>query len=101
MNTFSEFSETDPTAPRGDEVILPPRWIGCVVGLSSGIFAVSIGMVVGALGNSRSSLDLVGSSFIDRTPLWLKEQAIQTFGTNDKTAPRSFPPIAPLDFASA
>ena len=86
MNTFSELSETDPTAPRGDEVILPPRCIGCVVGLSSGIFAVSIGMVVGALGNSRSSLDLVGSSFIDRTPLWLKEQAIQTFGTNDKTA---------------
>ena len=86
MNTFSELSETDPTAPHGDEVISPPRWIGCVVGLSSGIFAVSIGMVVGALGNSRSSLDLVGSSFIDRTPLWLKEQAIQTFGTNDKTA---------------
>ena len=86
MNTFSGFSETDPIAPRGDEVTPPPRWIGCVVGLSSGIFAVSMGMVVGALGNSRSSLDLVGSSFIDRTPLWLKERAIQTFGTNDKIA---------------
>ena len=86
MNTFSEFSETDPTAPRGDEVVSPPRWIGCVVGLSSGFFAVSTGMVVGALGNSRSSLDLVGSSFIDRTPPWLKEQAIQTFGTNNKIA---------------
>ena len=86
MNTFSGLSETDPSAPRGDEVTPPPRWIGCVVGLSSGIFAVSMGMVVGALGNSRSSLDLVGSSFIDRTPLWLKERAIQTFGTNDKIA---------------
>ena len=86
MNTFSEFSETDPTAPRGDEVISPPRWIGCIVGLSSGFFAVAMGMVVSALGNSRSSLDLVGSSFIDRTPPWLKEQAIQTFGTNNKTA---------------
>ena len=86
MNTFSEFSETDPTAPRGDEGVSPPRWIGCVVGLSSGFFAVSTGMVVGALGNSRSSLDLVGSSFIDRTPPWLKEQAIQTFGTNNKIA---------------
>ena len=86
MNTFSEFSETDPTAPRGDEVVSPPRWIGCVVGLSSGFFAVAMGMVVSALGNSRSSLDLVGSSFIDRTPPWLKEQAIQTFGTNNKIA---------------
>ncbi len=86
MNTYSGFSETDPIAPRGDEASSPPRWIGCVVGLSSGIFAVSMGLVVGALGNSRSSLDLVGSSFIDRTPLWLKERAIRTFGTNDKTA---------------
>jgi DMSO/TMAO reductase YedYZ molybdopterin-dependent catalytic subunit len=86
MNTYSENAETDPLAPRGDEVVSPPRWIGCVVGLASGIFAVSVGMVVGALGDSRSSLDLVGSSFIDRTPRWLKEQAIQTFGTNDKIA---------------
>ena len=86
MNTFSEFSETDPTAPRGDEVVSPPRWIGCIVGLASGFFAVAMGMVVSALGNSRSSLDLVGSSFIDRTPPWLKEQAIQTFGANNKIA---------------
>ena len=86
MNAFSEFSETDPTAPRGDEVVYPPRWIGCIVGLASGFFAVAMGMVVSALGNSRSSLDLVGSSFIDRTPPWLKEQAIQTFGTNNKIA---------------
>ena len=86
MNTSADFGETDPLAPRGDEVVSPPRWIGCVVGLSSGIFAVSVGMVVGGLGNSRSSLDLVGSSFIDRTPRWLKELAIQTFGTNDKIA---------------
>ena len=86
METFPEVSETDPLAPRADEVVLPPRWIGCVVGLSSGIFAVVVGMVVAALGNSRSSFDLVGSSFIDRTPPWLKEQAIQTFGTNNKVA---------------
>lgn len=86
MNTISELSETDPTAPRGDEVVAPPRWIGCVVGLSSGIFAVSTTLLVGALGNSRSALDLVGSSFIDRTPPWLKELAIQTFGTNNKIA---------------
>lgn len=86
MNMYSDLTETDPLAPRGDEISSSPRWIGCVVGLSSGIFAVSVGMVVGALGDSRSSLDLVGSSFIDRTPQWLKELAIQTFGTNDKIA---------------
>lgn len=86
MDPSSEFDETDPLAPRADEVASPPRWIGCVVGLSSGIFAVSTGMVVAALGNSRSSLDLVGSSFIDRTPPWVKERAIQTFGTNNKIA---------------
>ena len=86
MNMYSDLTETDPLAPRGDEISSSPRWIGCVVGLSSGIFAVSVGMVVGALGDSRSSLDLVGSSFIDRTPRWLKELAIQTFGTNDKIA---------------
>jgi DMSO/TMAO reductase YedYZ molybdopterin-dependent catalytic subunit len=86
METFPEVSETDPLAPRSDERVLPPRWIGGVVGLSSGIFAVVVGMVVAALGNSRSSFDLVGSSFIDRTPPWLKEQAIQTFGTNNKVA---------------
>ena len=86
METFPEVSETDPFAPRSDEVVLPPRWIGGVVGLSSGFFAVVVGMVVAALGNSRSSFDLVGSSLIDRTPPWLKELAIQTFGTNNKIA---------------
>jgi DMSO/TMAO reductase YedYZ molybdopterin-dependent catalytic subunit len=86
MNMYSDLTETDPLAPRGEEISSSPRWIGCVVGLSSGIFAVSVGMVVGALGDSRSSLDLVGSSFIDRTPRWLKELAIQSFGTNDKIA---------------
>mgnify|MGYP000439170384 CR=1 FL=1 len=86
MNTNTDFGETDPLAPRGDEVVSPPIWIGGVVGLSSGIFAVSTGLVVSALGNSQSSFDLVGSSFIDRTPRWLKELAIQAFGTNDKIA---------------
>ena len=59
METFPEVSETDPFAPRSDEVVLPPRWIGGVVGLSSGFFAVVVGMVVASLGNSRSSFYLV------------------------------------------
>lgn len=60
MNTNTDFGETDPLAPRGDEVVSPPSWIGGVVGLSSGIFAVSSGLVVSALGDSQSSFDLVG-----------------------------------------
>ena len=86
MDTYPEFGETDPLAPRGGVIAPIPRWIGGVVGLSSGLFAVSVGTVVSALGKSRTSLDLVGSSFIDRTPLWLKELAIQTFGTKNKIA---------------
>ena len=86
MDTYPEFGETDPLAPRGGVIAPIPRWIGGVVGLSSGLFAVSVGTVVSALGKSRTSLDLVGSSLIDRTPLWLKELAIQTFGTKNKIA---------------
>ena len=44
------------------------------------------GLVVSALGDSQSSFEIVGSSFIDRTPRWHKELAIQAFGTNDKIA---------------
>ena len=35
-----------------------------------------------------SPIDAVGSEFIDRVPPWLKELAIQWFGTNDKLALR-------------
>lgn len=82
--------EVDPNAPvlcAGLQVV-PSRKMSALVGLVAGALAVTTGMVVAALGSVASPIDAVGSSFIDRTPRWLKELAIDWFGTNDKTALR-------------
>ncbi|MEY3070760.1 MAG: hypothetical protein RL473_867, partial [Actinomycetota bacterium] len=82
--------EVDPDAPQsaGGLHVSPSRKLSAFVGLVAGALAVTTGMVVAALGNVASPIDAVGSSFIDRTPRWLKELAIEWFGTNDKTALR-------------
>ena len=82
--------EIDLGAPRIDSGLLatPSKKLSALVGLVAGALAVTTGMVVAALGNVASPIDAVGSSFIDRTPRWLKELAIDWFGTNDKTALR-------------
>ena len=82
--------EVDPLAPRQNTSLLssPPRRLGAIVGLLSGGLAVTVGMLVAALGGVASPIDAVGSSFIDRTPPWLKTLAIDWFGTNDKAALR-------------
>ncbi|MCX6532600.1 MAG: hypothetical protein NTW34_00190, partial [Actinobacteria bacterium] len=82
--------EVDPLAPQQHTSLLssPSRRLGAIVGLLSGALAVTIGMLVAALGEVASPIDAVGSSFIDRTPRWLKTLAIDWFGTNDKTALR-------------
>ena len=82
--------EVDPLAPQQHTSLLssPSRRLGGIVGLLSGVLAVTIGMLVAALGGVASPIDAVGSSFIDRTPHWLKTLAIAWFGTNDKTALR-------------
>ena len=54
----------------------------------AGALAVAVGVVVAALFDSASPIDAVGTSFIDRAPGWLKEWAIQTFGTSDKAVLR-------------
>ncbi len=46
-------------------------------------------MLVAGIIDVVSPIDAVGSEFIDRVPPWLKEQAIQWFGTNDKLALRT------------
>ena len=66
---------------------IPPRW-GAIAGLVAGGLAVSVGMVVAGIIEVVSPIDAVGSAFIDRVPPWLKELAIQWFGTNDKAALR-------------
>ena len=65
-----------------------PRLYGSAAGLVAGAVAVTTGMLVAGILDVVSPIDAVGSEFIDRVPPWLKEQAIQWFGTNDKLALR-------------
>jgi sulfite oxidase len=48
-----------------------------------------MGMLLAGIIDVVSPIDAVGSEFIDRVPPWLKELAIQWFGTNDKLALRT------------
>ena len=84
---MTETLEVDPRAPRAP-LPTPPRIVGAVAGLLAGLCSVCMGILVTALGNTASPIDTVGSSFIDRVPRWLKNLAIDLFGTNDKTALR-------------
>lgn len=92
MNDDDSATEIDPGAPRRPDPdvasLVIPRWAAAVAGLASGAIAVTSGMIVASLADRPSPIDAVGSSFIDRTPRWLKELAIDWFGTNDKTALR-------------
>ncbi len=65
-----------------------PRKFAAMAGLVAGGLAVTVGMFVAALTEVVSPIDAVGSDVIDHTPLWLKEQAIEWFGTDDKLALR-------------
>lgn len=92
MSDVDSVPETDPRAPRRtdpDVVSLTvPRWAGALGGLTVGAIAVTMGMLLASLADRPSPIDAVGGSFIDRTPRWLKELAIDLFGTADKTALR-------------
>jgi hypothetical protein len=68
----------------GPPVRLPARW-GAVAGLVAGGVALGAAeLVAGALGRATSPAIVVGRAAIDRTPRWLKEYAIATFGERDK-----------------
>jgi DMSO/TMAO reductase YedYZ molybdopterin-dependent catalytic subunit len=79
--------ETDPTAPQRDRAPAP-RWAGPVAGLLAAAAALGVGWLVAAGFDALGPLDAVGSEFIDRTPAWLKQLAIDWFGTANKTALR-------------
>lgn len=56
-------------------------------GLAAGAVTVGVGALVAALtGPSSDPLVAVGAAFVDRTPAWLKDWAVTTFGTADKAA---------------
>ncbi len=76
-----------PSQPPGRDTA--PRLYGTAAGLVAGAVAVTAGMLVAGIIDVVSPIDAVGSEFIDRVPPWLKELAIQWFGTNDKLALRT------------
>lgn len=80
--------EIDLDAPRRDPA-RAPRWAGPVAGLVSGAAAIATGLIVAAVADVDSPLTAVGNEFIDHTPKWLKNLAVDWFGTADKTALRT------------
>ena len=69
----------------------PPQVLSVPAAALAGAVAVlaSLGaghLVAGYLDAQSSPYLAVGNSFIDRTPAWLKDFAISTFGTHDKLA---------------
>ena len=63
----------------------PSIWRGLVLGLlATGAGLAAAELVVGLVRGSSSPVVPVGQEFIDVTPKWLKDWAIEQFGTNDK-----------------
>ncbi|GAB3593092.1 molybdopterin-dependent oxidoreductase [Angustibacter peucedani] len=64
-----------------------------LLGVVAGALTVGVAELVAALleragraGGTPSPVIALGGAFIDRTPPWLKDLAVSTFGTHDKTA---------------
>ncbi|MCK0112446.1 molybdopterin-dependent oxidoreductase [Ornithinimicrobium sp. F0845] len=69
------------------------RGTGALVGVAAGALTLAVAEIGAALfarggleGGTASPLVAVAGAFIDRTPPWLKDFAISTFGANDKLA---------------
>ena len=76
-------------ATRSDARPWTTRALAAIAGLVAAAFALGVGdFVAGIFRNVQSPRDAVGAEFIDRTPVWLKNFAVEQFGTNDKTALR-------------
>jgi DMSO/TMAO reductase YedYZ molybdopterin-dependent catalytic subunit len=82
-----------PERPVDEPVRGGPTWAAALDGVIAG--AVSIGVAtllagvlawLGMAGGTPSPIPAVAGAFIDRTPPWLKDFAVSTFGTNDKLA---------------
>src|SRR6476620_4478819 len=68
----------------------PPdvRWpVGAAIGILSGAIAIGIAtLAAGVIGTGTAPVLAVGAAAVDASPEWLKRFAIDTFGTDDKTA---------------
>src|SRR4051794_14910342 len=64
----------------------PPVWWGILIGLVAAGAGLAVGEFVGGLSRSlRSPVLSVGDRVIDHVPAGLKQWAIRSFGTSDKT----------------
>ncbi|MEV4558143.1 molybdopterin-dependent oxidoreductase [Kitasatospora sp. NPDC049285] len=78
---------TSPGTPPGHRRgRLPHAAAGAAIGLAAAVAAVGAGELVAYLTGARTApVIAVGSAAIDLTPTPLKEYAVRTFGTHDKT----------------
>lgn len=61
-------------------------WRSAVAGVASAVLLFGVAQLLSAFFSPESApFTAVGSTFIDFTPGWLKDFAISTFGSNDKT----------------
>ena len=80
--------ESPDTTPALPTRRVPAGW-GALAGVVAAGLAVAVASLVAAITDVVLPLDAVGSEFIDHTPRWLKQWAIETFGTDDKLALRT------------
>jgi len=74
-------------ARRSDRRRSRPGWIWAFAGVAAAAAGLGVAEILAALiGPSSSPIIAVAQAFIDRTPAWLKDAAISTFGTHDKQA---------------
>lgn len=86
--------EAPPATPaRAQHLPRPRRWVGAVDGLVAGLLTIGVATILaggaarlGLTDGQPAPISAVGAAFIDRTPPWLKDFAVATFGTNDKRA---------------
>ena len=65
------------------------RLCAALAGLLAAALALGVGdLFAGLFRDAQLPRDAVGAEFIDRTPIWLKNFAVEQFGTNDKVALR-------------
>ncbi|WP_445818929.1 molybdopterin-dependent oxidoreductase [Arthrobacter sp. G119Y2] len=65
----------------------PALIYAAVAGILAAAMVLAVAELAGAFFTARARpLIALGSTFIDFTPLWLKNFAVETFGTNDKAA---------------
>ena len=67
------------------------KWWSASVGVVAGVFTVGVATLLAGLmtgtglsAGTPSPVFAVGGAFVDRTPPWLKDFAVATFGTHDK-----------------